>query len=175
MQIKACRNSSLNNKVVAMFTRSSLGHLVLSVAILLFGGVTLQAAEVRVNVKGLDGKSANGIDVRLEGGGKGVALSGKTDQKGQYVFKNVGAGTYRVTVLADKPISIQPVQARTQDPIRVEFNLKAIAAGKKPTQSVWARESGSNISGRWVELDANGRLPPGMELPKDTGNYRSDR
>jgi hypothetical protein len=147
-----------------MFTRSSLGRLVLSVAILLAGGVALQAAEVRVNVKGLDGKPASGIEVRIEGGGTGTALSGKTDQKGQYVFKNLGAGNYRVTVLANKPpASLDTVQARSDVPIRVEFNLKAIAAGKKPKQWAWAKETGGYFGGRWFELDVTGRLPVGIE------------
>lgn len=144
-----------------MFTRSFLGRFVLSVAILLAGGVALQAGDIRVNVKGLDGKPGNGVEVRIEGGGKGVSLSGKTDQKGQYVFKNLGAGNYyRVTVLASKPVSLDTVQARTEGPVRVDFDLKAIAAGKKPRQ--WALVLQPNDSwrgARWIETDEKGRLP----------------
>jgi hypothetical protein len=159
-----------------MFTRSFLGRFVLSVAILLAGGMALQAAEVRVNVKGLDGKPANGVEVRIEGGGKGVKLSGKTDQKGQHVFKNLAAGTYRMTVLAAKPVSLAPVLARSEGPVRVEFDLKAIAAGKRPRQ--WAQTSeivmGSNFSGvRWVEVDENGRLGADAAAKVYSGKYQS--
>jgi hypothetical protein len=159
-----------------MFTRSFVGRFVLSVAILFAGGVAVQAAEVRVNVKGLDGKPANGVEVRMEGGGKGSALSAKTDQKGQHVFKNLAAGTYRITVLTgSKPVSLQPVQARSDGPVRVEFDLKAIAAGKRPRQWAWQVELGSNFGGRWVEVDDRGRLSAGIDrVGKDTGNYKSD-
>jgi hypothetical protein len=146
-----------------MFTRSFFGRFVLSVAILLAGGVALQAGDVRVNVKGLDGKPANGVEVRIEGGAKGVALSGKTDQKGQYVFKNLGTGNYyRVTVLAGKPASLDTVQARAEGPVRVDFDLKAIAAGKRPRQWAWILNlTDSWGGGRWVETDEKGRLPAG--------------
>ena len=147
-----------------MFTRSYFFRFVLSGAILLAGGVALQAANVQVDVKGMDGKSVNGAEVRIEGGGTGVALSGKTDQKGRYVFKNLGTGTYKVTVLVNKvPASLDNVKARSEGPVRVEVNLKAIAAGKKPKQWAWVTELGSGYSGRWVELDERGRLPAGTQ------------
>ena len=64
-----------------MFTRSSLDCFVLSVAILFAGGLALHAGEVQVDVKGMDGKSLAGAEVRIEGGGTGTNLTGKTDQK----------------------------------------------------------------------------------------------
>ncbi len=145
-----------------MFTRSFLARFVLSVAILLVGGVALQADEVRVTVKGMDGKPANGVEVRIEGGGKGVALSGKTDQKGEYVFKKLAAGSYRMTVLAGKPVSYEPIFARDGDPVRVDFDLKAIAAGKKPRQQASILETGTTIRRKWVDIDEKGRVPLGL-------------
>jgi hypothetical protein len=143
-----------------MFTCSSLGRLVLSVAILLAGGVALQAAEVQVNVKGMDGKNLGGAEVRIEGGGGGAKQSGKTDQKGRYVFKDLAQGTYRVTVVVNQaPTSLDNVQVRPTVPMRVEFNLQAIAAGKKPRRWAYGKEMGGSYSGRWFELDASGRLP----------------
>jgi hypothetical protein len=159
-----------------MFARSSLARLVLSVAILLAGGVALHAAEVQVNVKGMDGKSVNGAEVRIAGGGTGAALNGKTDQKGRYVFKNLGEGTYRLTVSVNKgPTSVDNVAARPEVPIRVEFNLKAIAAGKKPRQWAYGKERGGSYVGHWFELDASRKLPMGFEpLAQASGKSQSE-
>jgi len=62
------------------------------------------------------------------------------------------------------------VQVRPTVPMRVEFNLKAIAAGKKPRQWAYGKEQGGSYSGRWFELDASGRLPLGFQpVAQDTG------
>jgi hypothetical protein len=59
-----------------------------------------------------------------------------------------------VTALVNKvPTAPANVTALSEGPVRVEFNLKAIAAGKKPRQWAWIVETGSHIGGRWVELD----------------------
>jgi hypothetical protein len=156
-----------------MFIRSALHRFVVSGAILFAGGLALHAAEVQVNVKGMDGKNLGGAEVRIEGGGKGAKESGKTDQKGRYVFKNLEQGVYRVTVLADKPASLDNVQVRPTVPMRVEFNLQAIAAGKKPRRWAYGKEIGGYSGGRWFELDASGRLPlqfePVGQATRDTG------
>jgi hypothetical protein len=143
-----------------MVIRSALRRFVVSGAILFAGGLALHAAEVQVNVKGMDGKSLGGAEVRIEGGGTGAKLSGKTDQKGRYVFKDLAQGTYKVTVLTNKPpASLDNVQVRPTVPMRVEFNLQAIAAGKKPRRWAYGKEMGGHLGGRWFELDASGRLP----------------
>jgi hypothetical protein len=145
-----------------VITRSALLRSLLSGAFLLAGG-PLQSASVQVDVKGLDGKPVNGAEVRIETA-KAGALSVKTDQKGRYVFKDLAAGLYRVTVLVNKvPTSLDNVRARSQGPVRVEFNLKAIAAGKKPKQWAWVREVGSHLGGSWVDVDEKGRLAAGLD------------
>jgi hypothetical protein len=143
-----------------MFIRSALRRFVVSGAILFAGGLALHAAEVQVNVKGMDGKNLGGAEVRIEGGGTGAKQSGKTDQKGRYVFKDLAQGTYIVTVVVNQaPTSLDNVQVRPTVPMRVEFNLQAIAAGKKPRRWAYGKEMGGHLGGRWFELDASGRLP----------------
>ena len=144
-----------------MLIRSALRRFVVSGAILFAGGLALHAAEVQVNVKGMDGKNLPGAEVRIEGGGKGAKQSGKTDQKGRYVFKDLAQGVYKVSVVNPAPSSLDNVQVRPTVPMRVEFNLKA--AGKKPRQWAYGKESGGSYSGRWFELDASGRLPLGFQ------------
>ena len=160
-----------------MITRSALLRSLLSGAFLLAGGLgalaqtgthwisgpsssptrapqrQLQSGGVQVDVKGLDGKPVNGAEVRIETA-KAGALSVKTDQKGRYVFKGLPPGLYKVTVLVNKvPTAPANVNALYEGPVRVEFNLQAIAAGKKPRQWAWIVEQGSHIGGRWVEVD----------------------
>ena len=151
-----------------MFIRSALRRFVVSGAVLFVGGLALHAAEVQVNVKGMDGKNLAGAEVRIEGGGKGAKQSGKTDQKGRYVFKDLAQGVYRVSVVNPAPSSLDNVQVRPTVPMRVEFNLKA--AGKKPRQWAYGKEQGGSYGGRWFELGADGRLPLMFEpVAKDTG------
>jgi hypothetical protein len=132
----------------------------------------LQSRSVQVDVKGLDGKPVNGAEVRIETA-KAGALSVKTDQKGRYVFKDLPVGLYKVTVLVNKvPTAPANVRALSEGPVRVEFNLKAIAAGKKPKQWAWILQQGSHIGGRWVEVDE--RMAAGIDraatLDRATGH-----
>ena len=154
-----------------MLIRSALRRFVVSGAILFAGGLALHAAEVQVNVKGMDGKNLAGAEVRIEGGGSGAKQSGKTDQKGRYVFKDLAQGTYKVSVFVNQAASsLDNVQVRPTVPMRVEFNIKAIAAGKKPRLWAYGKEQGGSYGGHWFELDARGRLPLGFQpLAQDTG------
>ena len=174
---KVCSNSSYRINSQPVITRSSVLRSLLSGAFLLAGGLgalaqtgthwisgpsssptrapqrQLQSGGVQVDVKGLDGKPVNGAEVRIETA-KAGALSVKTDQKGRYVLKGLPPGLYKVTVLVNKvPTAPANVNALYEGPVRVEFNLQAIAAGKKPRQWAWIVEQGSHIGGRWVEVD----------------------
>jgi hypothetical protein len=174
---KVCSNLFYRINSPPMITRSALLRSLLSGAFLLAGGWAfaeigtnwisgsssstaqrpqtrqLQSGGVQVDVKGLDGKPVNGAEVRIETA-KAGALSVKTDQKGRYVFKGLVPGLYKVTVRVNKvPTAPANVNALYEGPVRIEFNLKAIAAGKKPRQWAWIVEQGSHIGGRWVEVD----------------------
>jgi hypothetical protein len=140
-----------------MITRSTLLCSVLAGVFLLAGGwapaQTLQRRSVQVDVKGLDGKPVSGAEVLIETA-KAGALSVKTDKKGRYVFTNLPVGLYKVITLVNKvPTAAANVHALSEGPVRVEFNLQAIAAGKKPRQWAFLTEVGSHIGGRWVEVD----------------------
>ena len=157
-----------------MLIRSPLRRFVVPGAILFAGGLALHAAEVQVNVKGMDGKNLAGAEVRIEGGGSGAKQSGKTDQKGRYVFKDLAQGVYKVSVVNPAPSSLDNVQVRPTVPMRVEFNLKA--AGKKPRLWAYGKEQGGSYGGRWFELDASGRLPLGFEpVAKDAGKSQDSQ
>ena len=183
-----------------MITRSALLRSLLSGAFLLAGGLgalaqigtnfisgpssstaqrpqtsQLQRRSVQVDVKGLDGKPVNGAEVRIETA-KAGALSVKTDQKGRYVFKNLPVGLYKVTALVNKvPTAPAKVTALSEGAVRVEFNLKAIAAGKKPRQWAWIVEQGSHIGGRWVEVDERAAAGIDRAATLSRATYRGER
>ena len=67
-----------------------------------------------------------------------------------------------MTALVNKvPTSPANVRALSEGPVRVEFNLKAMAAGKKPRQWAWIVAQGSHIGGRWAEVDE--RMAAGID------------
>lgn len=161
-----------------MFTRSRISRFIGSVlfgSLLLAGGAAVQAATIQGTVKGPDGKAISGAEVRIEGIKDTQALkSVKTDQKGNYVFKDVAVGTYKLTTWVNKvPTQIGNVKARSEGIVRVDFDIKATAAqaaGKKTTHRVWVEgKAGSHIGGHWVELDENGNPPPGENVEKLSG------
>jgi len=161
-----------------MFTRVGISRIVSSVlfgSLLLAGSAAVQAATIQGTVKGPDGKPISGAEVRIEGMKSTQALkSVKTDQKGNYVFKDVAVGTYKLTTWVNKvPTQIGNVKARSEGVVRVDFDIKATAAkagAKKTTHRVWVEgKTGSHIGGHWVELDENGNPPPGEPVENLNG------
>ena len=57
--------------------------------------------------------------------------------------------------------------------MRVEFDLKATAVGKKPRLSAWGKERGGSYGGRWFQLDESGRLPVDFQPAQATGKSQS--
>ena len=161
-----------------MFTRARISRLVGSLlfsSLLLAGGTAVQAATIQGTVKGPDGKPISGAEVRIEGMKDTKALkSVKTDKKGNYVFNDVAVGTYKLTTWVNKvPTQIGNVKSRSEGIVRVDFDIKATAAqagAKKATHRVWVEgKAGSHIGGHWVELDENGKPPPGENVENLNG------
>ena len=59
--------------------------------------VAVDASTLEGKVRGPDGRPMKGADVRLENGTLQAALT-KTDVRGQYRFRNVASGSYKVSV-----------------------------------------------------------------------------
>ena len=162
-----------------MLIRSALRRFVVSGAILFAGGLALHAAEVQVNVKGMDGKNLAGAEVRIEGGGSGAKQSGKTDQKGRYVFKNLGDGHYRVTLLANKPpTSLDNVQ---YDPLSLcasNLILKQQRLGKSQDYRLGGRNAAVLMAAAGFSWTRAVDYPLISNRHKPQGNHnhkRSDR
>lgn len=117
-------------------------------------------------VKDPGGRPVKGAEIRIEARNRsGLSKVVKTDSNGRYVSTDLPAGNYRVSLLVDGAVkaSINNVTTKLGDPTQLNFNLKQATASKtsgaakKATHMVWMPpETGTNIGGRWVEVDDNG-------------------
>lgn len=143
---------------------------IIGLALVALMGMTVAAwAEgnaIKGTVKDADGKVVAGADIRIERiDGKAPVAVTKTDAKGQYGFKGLAVGKYKLTALVNNvPKSAASILTRNDGWVRVDFDLKTAAAGKKGKKHyVWVKgnEPGSHIGGRWVEVE-DGATEPGQ-------------
>ena|SRR2546421_9581656 len=152
-----------------MFTRSPILSSILFGSLVLAGGTMLQAGTVQGYVKGPDGKPISGADVHVARSNTQTPLQkARTDNTGQYIFKGLSeAFSYRLTAWVNKvPTTIENVKTREEGPMRVDFDIKSgpAKAAKKVKHWVWfPAQTGSNLGGRWVEVDENGRTATGAQ------------
>jgi len=140
-----------------MFIRSTV------IALALLGlGVTAQNAHagglgIRGSVIGADGKALAGAEVRAQRlDVKGPVIAVTTNAKGEYSFKGLSEGAYKVIAVINKvPKSVASVRTRPAGWVRVDFDLRATAAKPAHKRLVWvAGETGTHIgSGHWEEVD----------------------
>ena len=147
-----------------LFTSPMFGSVVISL-VLMSANAWGAPSAIEGTVKDPKGQAISGADVRIEASG-GWNKVVKTDAKGHYVYNGLDMGTYRVSLLVNGSIkaSINDVKTRLGDPTTLNFDLRASTrsqasapAKKKATHMVYMpMETGSNIGGRWVEVDDNG-------------------
>ena len=139
-----------------MSTRSTLIAL-LSLSLAVVGqNARAEGNAIRGSVKGTDGKALAGAEVRAERlDAKGPVVVATTNAKGEYNFKGLTPGKYKVvTVLNKRPVSQAAIATSTTAAVRVDFDLTAKkVAGKK--RMVWvAGETGTHIGGgHWEAVD----------------------
>ena len=125
--------------------------------------VAVNGSTLEGKVCGPDGQPIKGADVGLQN--LSVAFEAaltKTDVRGQYRFRNVAPGTYKVSVS-----SATVVQRLTDVNIdgnkRVDLQISPVnsAARTKGKHLVWVPPpTGTNIGGRWKEVDNTGASAP---------------
>jgi Carboxypeptidase regulatory-like domain len=136
-------------------------------------------ATVQGTVKDANGQVLKNADVKVEAK-DGFTKVVKTDAKGHYVQAGLTAGTtYRVTLIVGGAVkaSINNVKTTVGDPTDLNFDLKkasvssAAANGKKKTHMVYVpSQTGSNLGGRWVEVDdQTGQEMQGMNKVQHAG------
>src|ERR1700730_16205299 len=101
----------------------------------------------------------------------GSVASTKTDRQGHYMFKGLPMARYNISISATgmAATTAADVKPRADSPLRVDFNLKQQSGSgratstnkKRATRMVWIpAQTGSNLGGRWVEVDENGSASP---------------
>ncbi len=149
-----------------LFTSHMLGSVLLGL-VLMSGSAWAATSAIEGVVKDPKAQVISGAEVRIEAtGGSSWSKVVKTDAKGHYAYNGLGAGTYRVSLLVNGSVkaSINNVKTKLGDPTKLNFDLKTATssqasapAKRKPTHMVYVpSETGSNIGGRWVEVDDNG-------------------
>ncbi len=116
---------------------------------------TAQIASLQGNVLGPDGRPLQGAEVRIEGKDKPVApITTTTSSRGQYVFAELPAGLYKLSVIAGGAVKFSANIKMRGEKARIDFDLSPSAA-KKIRNYVWVGgRTGSNLPGRWAERDA---------------------
>ena len=135
----------------------------------LSGSLLAGEAVVQGTVKDANGKLLPNADVKIEQtGGSSWNKHVKTDGQGRYYINGLsGGGTYRVSLLVGGAVkaSINNVKTKSGASTDLNFDLKngkgasTASTGKKKTHMVYMPpETGSNMGGRWVEVDDNASL-----------------
>jgi hypothetical protein len=143
-----------------MSTRSTLIALI-SLGLVAAGPrLHAEGNAIKGSVKGSDGKLMANAEVQVQaidknGHGKGPLVSATTNSKGEYSFRGLNSGTYKVVAVINKvPKSQAAIATKTTGWVRVDFDLTAKkTAGKK--RMVWvAGETGTHIGGgHWEAVD----------------------
>jgi Carboxypeptidase regulatory-like domain len=165
-----------------MFIRSRIIGFVLLGSALLMGSLRAATPTVQGDVKGPDGKPLAGAEIRVQRkDGKAAPIAVVADQKGHYVFKDLPAGTYKVSASKNgmATTTLENVRTRTEGAVRVDFDLKkqtgeanASAPVKKAKHMVWVpADTGSHLGGKWVEVDEEGKAAAGASnIDKASGD-----
>ena len=136
-----------------MFTRSTLIALI-SLGLAAIGpSLYAEGNAIKGSVKGPDGKWLANAEVQAQaidkkGHGQGPVVSATTNSKGEYTFRGLNPGTYKVVAVINKvPKSQTAIATKNTGWVRVDFDLTAKkTAGKK--RMVWvAGETGTHIGG----------------------------
>jgi hypothetical protein len=136
---------------------------VLSVVCLSLSSVAVAAkgSTLEGKVFGVDGQPIGGADIRLESfSPRSEAVLTKTDVRGQYRFKNVAAGKYKVSVSSANVVHkfIPDVMIDGNKRVNLEISPVNSPAPTKEKHLVWVPPpTGTHIGGgRWKEVDGTG-------------------
>jgi hypothetical protein len=153
-----------------MFYRALIISLFLQASFVLSANAA--TASIQGDVLGTDGRPLKGAEVLLERKDKsGPAFTATTNARGYYVVNGVGAGVYKVSVVTGGAVKSAVNVRTTGANARVDFDMQP-ASGKKVKHFVWTGSAtGSNLGGRWVEVNDNTTVVAGALNSK---SYNAD-
>jgi Carboxypeptidase regulatory-like domain len=123
--------------------------------------VAVSGSTLEGKVFGPDGQPIKGADISLQNSSARLeAVLTKTDVRGQYRFLNVASGTYKVSVSSSANVVqrlIADVKVDGNKRVDLKINPVNSAARTKEKRLVWVPPpTGTNIGGRWKEVDNTG-------------------
>ncbi len=123
-----------------------------------------QVATLQGNVLGTDGRPIQGAEIRLEGKDKPSApITTTTGSTGRYLFAGLPAGVYRLSIVEGGAVKFSVNIKMRGERARIDFDLSP-SAGKKIRNYVWVvGRTGSNLPGRWVEVERRSIPTKGLQ------------
>ena len=146
-----------------MFTNSlRIGFAGLMISAAAVWAAPVGPARIQGIVKDSKGQVVAGAEVHIQAkDGSGLQKIVRTDSDGQYGVSKLPVTDYEVVLFVNGQIkaSINNAKAFPDKPTQLDFKLTGQYAAnktKKHTHMVYVpSETGSNLSGRWVEVDDN--------------------
>jgi hypothetical protein len=131
---------------IALFLTGAFGLLPVALA---------QIASLQGGVMGTDGRPLKGAEVRIERTDQpSTPMTNVTGSRGQYLFRELPAGVYKLSILADGAVKFSVNVKMRGEKARIDFDLSP-SAEKRIRNYVWVLgRTGSNVAGRWAERDA---------------------
>lgn len=130
---------------------------------LMAASASAQDSSIRGLVKGMDGKTLVGAEVKVQRtDAKARPVNAKTDGNGNYVVNGLPVGTFKVTAYGKANAKeIGGITTKSGSSVTADVNISTKSNNKLEKHYVWVKsEIGSMIGGRWEEdSQANG---PGM-------------
>jgi len=147
-----------------MFTNSlRIGFAGLMICAAAAWGSPTGPARIQGVVKDSNSQPVAGAEVHIQAkDGSGLQKIARTDVNGQYGVSNLPVTDYEVVLFVNGQIkaSLNNQKVFSNKPTQMDFKLTGQYAVNKPakkhTHMVYVpAETGSNLSGRWVEVDDN--------------------
>src|SRR5262245_49042562 len=134
-----------------MLRHCVIASLLLVNSLVFTAKVSAQMSSVEGSVVGADGRPLKGAEIRFEQKeGQASPIISRTDANGHYTTA-LPRGTYKLSLAMDGKVKASITVRATGAKSRIDFDLRPLAA-KKIKDYVWVGgETGSHVSGRWVE------------------------
>jgi Carboxypeptidase regulatory-like domain len=122
--------------------------------------VAVEGSSLEGKVFGPDGQPIKGADIRLESPRFEAALT-KTDVRGQYHFRNVAPGIYKVTVSSANVVQRFIPDVKVDGNKRIYLEISPVDSATRTKGKDLVRmppRTGTNIGGGWKEVDGTGAV-----------------
>ncbi len=122
--------------------------------------VAVKGSTLEGKIRGPDGQPIKGADVRLQNSSPTFeAAFTKTDARGQYRFRNVAPGIYKVSVSSANAVQRLIADLKVDGNKRVDLQISPANSATRTKEKHLVRmppPTGTYIGGRWKEVDNTG-------------------